>query len=103
MKNIVLAISLYLALTGAAVRATQHEQSFEEIDRMFGGYFTDPDWERKFGGLRADEQNFPTPSQDRVDVVQRMGELRHEYWDAYKKGGPDFEAAKLQFATVPFL
>jgi hypothetical protein len=102
MKRLKLVLLVFLTFAGMVLRAEEGGQSFEEIDRMFGGYFTDPDWERKFGGLQADEQNFPRPSENQVNVVQRMAEIRQQYWDAYKKGGSDFEAAKLQFATVLF-
>ena len=35
-------------------------------------------------------------------MVKRMGEIRREYWEAYKEGGPKFEAIKLQFSFVLF-
>jgi thiol-disulfide isomerase/thioredoxin len=99
MKRLILLL-LSLTLTGVAVRA---EQSLEDIDRMFGGYLTDHDrWERTYGGYRADEQNFPKPSENQVSMIERMGEIRQAYWDAYKKNGADFEAAKLQFASILF-
>jgi hypothetical protein len=99
LKSIILLL-LTLTFTGVAVRA---EQSLEDIDRMFGGYLTDHDrWERTYGGYRADEQNFPKPSENQASMIQRMSEIRQGYWDAYKKGGAELEAAKLQFASILF-
>lgn len=98
MKRLILLLSL--TFTGVAVRA---EQSPEDIDRMFGGYLTNHDeWERTYGGYRTDEQGFPNPSENQVNMIERMGEIRQAYWDAYKKGGTDFESAKLQFASILF-
>ena len=50
----------------------------------------------------ADEQTFPKLSENQVSMIERMGEIRQEYWVAYKKGGADLEAIKLQFASILF-
>jgi hypothetical protein len=100
MKGLTILLLLSLTFTEAAVGA---EQSPEEIDRMFGGYLTDhANWERKYGGYPAAEQNFPKPSENQVSMIERMGEIRQEYWEAYKKGGADLEAIKLQFSSILF-
>src|SRR6202035_422204 len=49
-----------------------------------------------------DEQTFPKLSENQVSMIERMGEIRQEYWVAYKKGGADLEAIKLQFASILF-
>jgi hypothetical protein len=43
---------------------------------------------------------FPNPTGEQVDMVKRMGEMRREYWEAYKEGGLKFEDIKLRFSLV---
>jgi hypothetical protein len=93
-KALLLTILSFLTATGVVAR----EQTPEEIDKMFGGYFTDPDWAKKHGF----DNNLPNPTGEQIDMVKRMGEIRQEYWEAYKEGGPKFEDVKVRFALVLF-
>src|ERR1700737_341751 len=100
MKGLIILLLLSLTFTVVAVRA---EQSLKDIDRMFGGYLTNHDgWEHRYGGYPTEEQSFPKPSENQVNMIERMGEIRQEYWEAYKKGSADLEAIKLQFASILF-
>src|ERR1700730_12986904 len=73
MKRLILLLLLSFTLTGVAVRA-------------------DLDPSKEFGD----------PSQERADLVHRIGRIRQDYWEAYKKGGADFEAARLQLSSALF-
>jgi hypothetical protein len=92
------ALLLLILTMLTATRVVAREQTPEEIDKMFGGYFTDPDWAKKHGF----DENLPNPTGEQIDMVKRMGEIRQEYWEAYKEGGPKFEEVKLRFALVLF-
>jgi hypothetical protein len=91
-KALLLLILTILTATGVVTR----EQTLADIDKMFGGYFTDPDWAKKHGF----DHSLPNPTGEEIDMVKRMGEIRQEYWEAYKEGGPKFEEVKLRFALV---
>ncbi len=105
MKRLLLLLTL--TLTGVAVRAEQNledmEQSLQNMAHMFSDYVINHDkWELKYGGYRGDNNNFPKPSENQVGLMERMEEIRQKYWDAYKKGDTELEAAKQEFALILF-
>jgi hypothetical protein len=102
MQRLIILLLLSLTFTEVAVRA---EQSIRDIEHMFGayGFFTEPrKWQRAYGGNQADEEDFPKLSENQVSMIERMGQIRQAYWEAYKKGGADLEAITLQFESVLF-
>jgi hypothetical protein len=97
MKKALLLL-LILFFTRSVTWAWTEEEKLDIFDKFMGGYFTDPDWAKRHGF----DQNLPNPTGERIDMVKRMGEIRQEYWEAYKEGGPRFEEAKLRFSLVLF-
>ena len=86
MKKALLLI-LILFFTRSVTWAWTEEQKLEIFDKLMGGLFTDPDWAKKNGF----DHNLPNPTGEQIDMVKRIGEIRQEYWEAYKEGGPKFE------------
>src|SRR5260370_10477703 len=97
MQIRIVLLLLSLNYTGVA------EPTVDDLGFWLQGFVTNHDkWELKYGGNRTNVRSFPKPSGNQVNMIERMGELRQAYWDAYNKGGADLEDAKLRFASALF-